>query len=113
MSTTRSQQQTFYSPPATASQGAEREQLTGMPQDAVGSSYFTRSKIAEYKAAGVLPFAAYNGKVYVLLGAELVRTGPSGKFFKHMCKSVLPDACLPLSMRGLTKLHREGLWRWS
>ncbi|KAG1666298.1 hypothetical protein FOA52_004779 [Chlamydomonas sp. UWO 241] len=45
--------------------------------------YFTRSTKTEagsWKAAGVLPFAYHDGACWLLLGGEMVRTGPGGKF---------------------------------
>lgn len=49
--------------------------------------HFTRSKVAQgFKAAGVLPLTLTvpRGEVLVLLGAELVRTGPQGKAYTTM-----------------------------
>ena len=42
--------------------------------------------LGEFKAAGVLPFAFNAGSCWVLLGGELCRTGPGGKFLKLMCE---------------------------
>lgn len=46
--------------------------------------HFTRSKLNDYKAAGVLPITINSGQPYVLLGAESCRTGPQGKFWRVM-----------------------------
>lgn len=51
----------------------------------LGRTHFTRSTIKEcWKAAGVLPFAFQNGTCWVLLGGEMTRTGPQGKFRQLM-----------------------------
>lgn len=53
---------------------------------AAAPRYFLRSKVtgSGYKAAGVLPLACVDGEPFVLLGAELVRTGPGGRARAHM-----------------------------
>lgn len=49
------------------------------------SQHFTRSQTRlHYKAAGVLPFSFQYGSPVILLGAELVKTGPQGKMYKIM-----------------------------
>jgi len=54
--------------------------------DTVSRSYFTRSRCSEeFKAAGVLPIAVSSGGVvHALLGAELVNTGPKGRYMRYM-----------------------------
>ncbi|KAL6782312.1 hypothetical protein ACKKBG_A06320 [Auxenochlorella protothecoides x Auxenochlorella symbiontica] len=55
------------------------------PGPSPSSPYFTRSKVVnDYKAAGVLPIALYEDRILVLLGAELERTGPKGKYLKYL-----------------------------
>ena len=54
---------------------------------AAASQHFTRSQLAgdaSFKAAGVLPLCFMRNTPYVLLGAELARTGPKGKVYKTM-----------------------------
>lgn len=49
------------------------------------SHHFTRSQlagVASFKAAGVLPLCFMRNTPYVLLGAELARTGPNGKVIR-------------------------------
>ena len=60
------------------------------------SSHYTRSKaLTQFKFAGVLPFCILqNGETHVLLGAEPVRTGPSGCIWKTMCKPLVLRTCL-------------------
>ena len=53
----------------------------------VASQHFTRSQLAgdaSFRAAGVLPLCFMRNTPYVLLGAELARTGPNGKVLKTM-----------------------------
>ncbi|KAK9844239.1 hypothetical protein WJX84_006470 [Apatococcus fuscideae] len=50
-----------------------------------GGGHFTRSQTAfDFKAAGVLPFAVSQSTAFVLLGAELKKTGPGGKLLRTM-----------------------------
>ena len=50
------------------------------------TAYFTRSKLSadNWKAAGVLPFAFSSSRCWVLLGGEIMRTGPGGKYRQFM-----------------------------
>ncbi len=60
----------------------------GPAPPAICSSHYTRSKaLTDFKFAGVLPFCILHGESYVFLGAEPVRTGPSGRLWKTMCTS--------------------------
>lgn len=84
---------------------------------AICSSHYTRSKaLTDFKFAGVLPFCILHGESYVFLGAEPVRTGPSGRLWKTMCtspascKKVLksPSNATALSTPLQSSLHVEG-----
>ena len=89
------------------------------------SQHFTRSQTRlHYKAAGVLPFSFQYGSPVILLGAELVKTGPQGKMYKIMCKHTklasvtvgcvlhmlhAQGSCLQQTFG--TELLRERFWR--
>lgn len=60
-----------------------------------GEGYFTRSKINDYKAAGVLPVTLHNNRTYVLLGAEFSRCGRG--HVALLCECALCSLLLSLS----------------
>ena len=79
-----------------------------LPPPLISSSHYTRSKaLTDFKFAGVLPFCILHGESYVFLGAEPVRTGPSGCLWKTMCTSLPPcrkdvrdDGSMPQYMKS-------------
>ena len=86
---------------------------------AICSSHYTRSKaLTDFKFAGVLPFCILHGESYVFLGAEPVRTGPSGRLWKTMCTSPVPckkdlessSNAKALSTPPQSSLHVERCW---
>ena len=81
--------------PATPTVAPQQQQQQPHSGSSAGPSHshFTRSQIRDFKAAGVLPFAFCEGCAWVLVGAELARTGPGGKLRKHMCEYTAPLAC--------------------
>lgn len=80
-------------PPATLAHmacqldGVAPASASSMEPPAVQRSHFTRSSLVKpgsWKAAGVLPFAHHGGRAWVLLGGEMVYTGPNGRFQQLM-----------------------------
>lgn len=72
------------------------------------SRYFLRSKLNDFKAAGVLPIALADNEVWCLVGAEPTKTGPAGKVTRIMCElaSLLSPHCPEMA------LARMNLGQW-
>ena len=78
------------------------------------TAYFTRSKLSadNWKAAGVLPFAFSSSRCWVLLGGEVMRTGPGGKYRQFMWRdfggqreAIDEDSAATASRQGSATLH--------